>query len=231
MRKNGKRYALVGSTMTHGILVVLLWGTLSLAARPSERPAAVLSAVADVIPLDAPVPLPVAEREATIVEPDLPTLPDEAPPEAAEPFLPVADAPPAPSLLALPASPVASIRRIPRPRQAAPPAAKAPTPPPVAVAVKAPSGPSRAARPAPGNPAPRYPERAVRSGIEGVVTLCVTVSARGKVVKVTIKKSSGSRVLDRAAVRTVTNWRFRPALRLGRAVGARIEVPIRFRLG
>jgi protein TonB len=139
------------------------------------------------------------------------------------------DAPPVPGELALPASPVAPVRRI--LRRTAPPAAKVPTPSPVAVAVKTPSGVSRAARPAPGNPAPRYPERAVRSGLQGIVTLEVTVSAGGDVVKVTIKKSSGSRLLDREAVRTVTKWRFRPAMRLGRAVGARSGGQIRFRLG
>jgi protein TonB len=229
MKRHGRRYALVGSTVTHVILVIALWGTLSLAARPSAGPAEVFSAVADAVPLDEPIPEPVPEPPAATPEPDLPTLSDEAPPEEPEPFRPVSDVSPTPSILALPASPVASIRRI--PRRTARPAAEAPTPPPVAVAVKAPSGPSRAARPAPGNPAPRYPERAVRSGLEGVVTLEVTVGAGGDVVKVTVKKSSGSRLLDREAVRTVTGWKFVPALRLGRAVGARIEVPIRFRLG
>jgi protein TonB len=83
----------------------------------------------------------------------------------------------------------------------------------------------------PGNPAPRYPERAVDAGLEGVVTLCVTVGAGGDVESVTVKTSSGSVLLDRAAVQAVRGWRFRPALRAGRAVRSRFEVPIRFRLG
>jgi protein TonB len=230
MKRNGGRYALVGSTVTHGILVVLLWGTLSLAARPSAGPAEVFSNVADVVPLEDPIAEPLPEPPAPAAEPDLPTLPDEAPPEEPDPFRAEPDLAPMPGVLALPGHPVGPFCPIPRPRRAPLPAAEVPTPSPVAVAVATPSGPSRSAKPAPGNPAPRYPERAVRSGLEGIVMLEVTVSAGGDVVEVTVKESSGSRLLDREAVRTVTNWRFLPALRRGRKVGARIEVPIRFRL-
>jgi len=230
MNGNGRRCALVGSIVTHGLLACFLFGTLTLAAPPFDRPAEILSTVAAAVPHDEPVPAPVPESPAAPAEPDLPTLPDETPPEEPAPFPSVSDATAVPSVLALPARPVASIRRIPCPRRAAPPAA-ARTPAPVVVAVRVPSGPSRSAKPAPGNPAPRYPERALRSGTEGVVVLEVTVGPRGEVVTVVVKKSSGSRRLDREAVRTVTDWRFLPAMRFGRPVESRVEVPIRFTLG
>lgn len=83
---------------------------------------------------------------------------------------------------------------------------------------------------APGNPLPKYPERARRRGFEGLVTLAVQVSAKGEPLSVRISRSSGYRILDDAAARAVRRWRFRP---LSGGVGvaiARVDVPIAFRL-
>jgi periplasmic protein TonB len=80
------------------------------------------------------------------------------------------------------------------------------------------------------NPKPVYPVAARRRGMEGLVRLEVEVSPHGHPVSVTIKESSGSRILDVSARDAVKQWRFEPARHMGRAVTARVEVPIRFQL-
>jgi protein TonB len=78
------------------------------------------------------------------------------------------------------------------------------------------------------NPPPAYPREAVQKGQEGLVLLHVSVDSGGRVEKVEIKKSSGYRVLDDSARKTIKRWKFDPA-RLGMMnVSAQIEIPIRF---
>jgi periplasmic protein TonB len=50
-----------------------------------------------------------------------------------------------------------------------------------------------------------------RMGDEGEVRLDILVSAEGAVLEVKLKRTSGSELLDRAAVDAVKRWRFRPA--------------------
>lgn len=80
------------------------------------------------------------------------------------------------------------------------------------------------------NPAPRYPLLARQRGEEGVVLLQVEVLPTGRCGQITVGSSSGSVLLDEAAVRAVTRWQFKPAKRGGRLVAARVEIPIRFQL-
>ncbi|MCX8099735.1 MAG: TonB family protein [Geminicoccaceae bacterium] len=82
----------------------------------------------------------------------------------------------------------------------------------------------------PDNPLPRYPTAARRRGIEGTVTLDVLVSAEGLPERVAIARSSGSGLLDEAALEAVRRWRFRPARRGTEAVEGRVTVPVTFRL-
>lgn len=78
------------------------------------------------------------------------------------------------------------------------------------------------------NPAPPYPLEARRNGWEGVVTLDVIVNPSGHPVNVTIQQSSGYATLDKAAVKAVKAWRFRPA-RMGNVpVESRVRIPVRF---
>ncbi|BCX19273.1 MAG: hypothetical protein KatS3mg117_2955 [Geminicoccaceae bacterium] len=80
------------------------------------------------------------------------------------------------------------------------------------------------------NPLPRYPTVARRRGIEGTVTLEVKVSASGLAEQVALARSSGSALLDEAALEAVRRWRFRPARRGGEPVPGVVTVPITFRL-
>jgi periplasmic protein TonB len=80
------------------------------------------------------------------------------------------------------------------------------------------------------NPPPRYPLVARRRGEEGTVTLRVHVRRDGVPASVRLEKTSGSSVLDNAALEAVRAWRFAPARQGGEAVDAWVLVPIVFRL-
>ncbi len=80
------------------------------------------------------------------------------------------------------------------------------------------------------NPSPVYPAVARRKGWSGKVLLLVQVDKAGAVKRLSVKRSSGYRVLDRAARRAVRRWRFVPATEVGRRVVSEVVVPIDFRL-
>ncbi len=80
------------------------------------------------------------------------------------------------------------------------------------------------------NPPPRYPLAARRNGDEGQVMLKVLVSAEGAPVRVELDQSSGSSLLDGAALEAVHGWRFVPARRGVQNVDGWVRVPLVFRL-
>jgi protein TonB len=78
---------------------------------------------------------------------------------------------------------------------------------------------------------PRYPPPALRAGQQGTVLLRILVDSRGQPLRVEIERSSGHRLLDRAAVDYARReLRFVPAQVDGRAVQAYAQVPVDFRL-
>ena len=79
-------------------------------------------------------------------------------------------------------------------------------------------------------PAPAYPSAAREDGEEGLVLLRVRVSPAGSAAEVALARSSGSRLLDAAALAAVARWTFRPARRGDEAIEAWMEVPVRFQL-
>lgn len=80
------------------------------------------------------------------------------------------------------------------------------------------------------NPRPVYPAAARRRGMEGSVLLSVKISLAGVVEHIDVIKSSGYKILDRAAVNSVLKWRFNPARNGDKTVDSILEIPIRFRL-
>lgn len=109
------------------------------------------------------------------------------------------------------------------------------TPPPVPQVATAPAPPAAAGRAIPSSqqepissPAPRYPTMALRRGERGTVIVSVEVGPDGMPASVDVATSSGSRLLDRAAVDAVRRWRFRPAMAGEQPVTARVQVPISF---
>ncbi|MCB9555647.1 MAG: energy transducer TonB [Deltaproteobacteria bacterium] len=72
-----------------------------------------------------------------------------------------------------------------------------------------------------------YPERMRELGIEGRVTLQLTVDETGRVVRATVVKSLHP-MLDRAALLAVKTWQFSPALVRGVPVSVKIPFEIDF---
>lgn len=87
------------------------------------------------------------------------------------------------------------------------------------------SQPVRAVR----TPPPAYPDALACEGVGGLVELAITVDPRGRVGNVALKRSSGQRLLDEAAVAAVRDWQFAPATRGGQPVASNISVPMNFR--
>ena len=80
-------------------------------------------------------------------------------------------------------------------------------------------------------PPPTYPREALMAGAEGTVVLKVLVDVDGTPLEVEIQRSSGNRRLDDAAKRQVLRkWKFRPAIRDGRAIQVYGLVPVNFSL-
>lgn len=80
------------------------------------------------------------------------------------------------------------------------------------------------------NPAPEYPEIAMERGWEGKVLLKVHVQPDGKPDSVSVAKTSGQKVLDDAAVKTVYKWSFVPAKRGDTPIAGTVTVPMNFKL-
>lgn len=78
-------------------------------------------------------------------------------------------------------------------------------------------------------PAPQYPPSAQRAGVQGIVVLRGIVRADGTIRSVEVMRSL-ERTLDEAALRAVRQWRFRPAMYLGKPIDVQYTVTVRFRL-
>jgi protein TonB len=79
-------------------------------------------------------------------------------------------------------------------------------------------------------PLPVYPSAAREQGLEGVALFDVMVQSDGRVGEVRLKRTSGSPLLDDAALATIKTWSFVPARRGPRAVESWVEVPVKFSL-
>ncbi len=80
------------------------------------------------------------------------------------------------------------------------------------------------------NPKPKYPIPSRRRREEGVVYLSVSVRSDGVPASISLGRSSGYPLLDRAALDAVARWTFEPARAAGVAVSSMVSIPIRFSL-
>ena len=62
---------------------------------------------------------------------------------------------------------------------------------------------------------PSYPQVAFRAGIHGQVVVSITVGSDGRLLASSIRSSSGSTLLDDAALEAVRESRYRPPMLLG----------------
>jgi protein TonB len=80
------------------------------------------------------------------------------------------------------------------------------------------------------NPTPAYPIPSKRRREEGVVLLNVQVSADGTPAAVSLNRSCGHPLLDRAALEAVRRWTFEPARAADLPVSSLVVIPVRFSL-
>ncbi|ENV63678.1 energy transducer TonB [Acinetobacter junii] len=177
-------------------------------------------------PVEKPVELQIIQ-DIEPPPPPPPPKPEEKPPELPKMVEKVAKMPDPPKQVEK-VTPVAK----PTPTQPtktsvatpAPVTAASPSPSPVAAPVAA------AAPPAPAKPAgisrgvsegeagckkPDYPREALMNEEEGTVRIGVLVDGTGKVIDSKIKKSSGSKILDKAASKAFSLCTFTPAMKDG----------------
>jgi protein TonB len=76
---------------------------------------------------------------------------------------------------------------------------------------------------------PKYPEIALRAGLEGNVYLKVWVDKEGKVRKAVVLKSDAE-IFNQAAIDAAQQWVFTPAVMQKGPVSVWVSIPFRFRL-
>ncbi len=81
-----------------------------------------------------------------------------------------------------------------------------------------------------GQPSPSYPPEAYRAREEGTVLVTADIDPMGNVASVEVTRRSGSRTLDRAALDEVRKWKFKPAMKDGKAVASSVQVPVDYKL-
>lgn len=73
-----------------------------------------------------------------------------------------------------------------------------------------------------------YPDEARRQGLEGTVFVRVLINRNGETEDVMIAKSSGSPLLDSAAVRTARTFTFSPAMMGDETIQSWVVLPVEF---
>lgn len=77
---------------------------------------------------------------------------------------------------------------------------------------------------------PVYPARALRSGIEGIVTVEFTIATDGSVKDPVIVKAKPPEIFDRAVLKSITKWKYNPDIVDGKAVEKRARQDVKFKL-
>jgi TonB family protein len=77
---------------------------------------------------------------------------------------------------------------------------------------------------------PTYPTKAINSKIEGWVDVEFTVAETGKVKDVTVRATSNPGIFEDAAIKAVSQWRYKPVLRDAQPAPVRSQIRVRFTL-
>ncbi|TCM69882.1 outer membrane transport energization protein TonB [Acinetobacter calcoaceticus] len=211
----------------HLIVAYLLMASLThQIIKPAEKPVELLI-IQDTPPPPIVIPKPV----------DTPPEPPKVVEKPAETAKPLEKVPPVTKPVTKAVTPVApTTTNVPAPNtNPAPQATPSPSPIPAAQAT-----PSPAPSPAPvgvtrgvtkgqaGCKAPDYPRESLRNEEQGVVIVSVFVGTDGKVNESKVKKSSGSKNLDRAATKAFSLCSFQPAMKNGEAQPSWYDIPYEF---
>jgi protein TonB len=78
------------------------------------------------------------------------------------------------------------------------------------------------------SPRPQYPQEAFIKKIEGTVLVEILIDAQGNVSRARVVQSVP--LLDAAALQTVYQWKFMPAIKHGRPVPTLAHIPVAFRI-
>lgn len=78
------------------------------------------------------------------------------------------------------------------------------------------------------NPAPNYPLEAREMGYEGLVIIRLRVDEEGRVRHLELIQSSGYDTLDQSALRSLAQWRLKPACDGKKSIPTNVNVPIQF---
>ena len=78
-------------------------------------------------------------------------------------------------------------------------------------------------------PEPAYTKEAKAAKLEGTDVLLIVVDASGSVADVELLRSVG-KGLDESAMQTVRTWKFKPAMKRGKAVPVKVVVAVSFKL-
>ena len=77
---------------------------------------------------------------------------------------------------------------------------------------------------------PMYPRKAAIKGIEGWVKLEFTITQDGAVSDVKVLNAKPRRMFNRAAIKSILRWKFKPRVVSGKAVARRATQTIEFKL-
>lgn len=74
---------------------------------------------------------------------------------------------------------------------------------------------------------PQYPDKLRSEGVSGVVVVKIVIDVNGKVIAQEVAKTSNE-AFNGPALEAVRNWVFEPAAVAGKAVRAKVSVPLKF---
>ena len=221
-KNSAKKLTGIGVVVFLHILVglVLMAGMAKDIIKPTEQPVE-LMIIQDIKPPEPEPPKETPPEPPKIVE-KVAQVPEVKPVEKVVPVQKTLPTPTQPTTVAVPtpvaASPSPSPVAAPAPVVAAAPA---PAPPPAGVTRGVSQGEAGCKR-------PDYPRDALMNEEQGEVLISVYVNTTGKVQDAKVKKSSGSRALDRAASKAFCLCTFKPAMKNGEPQESWYDIPYEF---
>ncbi|EEY90399.1 TonB-dependent receptor [Acinetobacter lwoffii SH145] len=221
-KNSAKKLTGIGVVVFLHILVglVLMAGMAKDIIKPTEQPVE-LMIIQDIKPPEPEPPKETPPEPPKIVE-KVAQVPEVKPVEKVVPVQKTLPTPTQPTTAAVPTPVAASLS--PSPVAAPAPvvaAAPAPAPPPAGVTRGVSQGEAGCKR-------PDYPRDALMNEEQGEVLISVYVNTTGKVQDAKVKKSSGSRALDRAASKAFSLCTFKPAMKNGEPQESWYDIPYEF---